>query len=65
MVVAGLVDKLKEYQVAVFWGCMGVAGREIINGLPFEQEEDRNEIGKVLTLPEAYSVGKVNMTYEQ
>ena len=39
--------------------------QEILEGLPFDQDEDRKKADKILEVLEKYCVGEVNETYER
>ena len=60
-----LEKKSKRFQGATFQTCLGREAREIYNGLPFEQEEDKNDVNKTIALLQEYFIGKVNTTYER
>ena len=60
-----LEKKSKQFQGATFRSCLGREAREIYNGLPFEQEQDKKDVNKTIALPQEYFVGKVNITYER
>ena len=53
-IVTGLHKKDSAYQTATFITCIGPDALEIFNGLPFELEEDKRDIIKVLELFQNY-----------
>ena len=48
-----------------FRGCIGAKGLEIYDGLPFENDTDKDDVERALGLLEEYYDGKVNVTYER
>ena len=64
-IVTGLKEKSSAYQTARFITCIGSKALEIFNGLPFENEEDKNDIDKVFELFQNYCIGETNVIYER
>jgi len=44
-IVSQLKKQAKEYRVATFITCVGTEALDIFNGLPFETEEDKTDMG--------------------
>ena len=65
VIVTGLSDKGKPYQVATFITCIGPDGLEVYNGLPFKDDNERNDPATILKLMEKHCVGKTNTIYER
>ena len=57
-IVSGLDGKENEFRVATFITCVGQKGLEILEGLPFQNDEDRNKIDTILNLFEKFCVGE-------
>ena len=64
-IVTGLKEKDSASQTTTFITRIGPDTLEIFNGLPFELEEDKRDIEKVLELFKNYCVGETNVTYER
>lgn len=64
-IVSEINQRPKEYQVATFITCIGMEDLEVYNGLPFKQEQDKNDPKEILRLMEEYFVGKTNIIYER
>ena len=64
-IVTGLKEKSSAYWTATFITCIGSEALEIFNGLPFENEEDKNDIDKVLELFQNYCIGETNVIYKR
>lgn len=54
-----------KYRVATFITCIGTEALEVYNGLPFENEEDKNVMNTVLELMERHCIGQTNVIYER
>lgn len=65
VIVTGLADKDNAYQVATFITCIGHEALEVYNGLPFRDENEKNDPTVILRLMEEYCVGKTNTIYER
>ena len=52
-------------RVATFITCIGPDALEIHTGLPFQSDDDRQNIDKVLELWQNYCIGKTNVIYER
>ena len=50
--------------MAVFITCIGPKALTIHNGLPFQSEDEENNLAKILELWESYCLGKMNIIYE-
>ena len=57
-IVTDLKSRDSEYRTATFIMCIGPEALEVFNGLPFEKEEDKKDIEKVLELFKNYCVGE-------
>ena len=64
-IVAKLDKKDSKYVAVIIRACLRPAGREIFNGLPFDNKDCRDDMKIALKLMEGYFIGKVNMTYER
>ena len=64
-IVTGLKERDSGYRTATFITCIGPEALEIFNGLPFDSEDDKKNIEKVLELFQSYCVGETNVTYER
>lgn len=60
-----LVDQENKYRIAIFVTCVGDDTIEISNGLPFEQDEDKQNMSKVLDLMERHCIGQTYVIYER
>lgn len=65
VIVTGLADKDNAYQMATFITCIGHEALEVYNGLPFRDENEKNDPTVILRLMEEYFVGKTNTIYER
>ena len=54
-----------KYGVATFITCIGSEALEVYHGLPFENEEDKHIMSKVMELMERHCIGQTNVIYEQ
>ena len=54
-----------KYRVATFITCIGTEALEVYNGLPFENEEDKDVMNTVLELMERHCIGQTNVIYER
>ena len=54
-----------EFRVATFITCIGPAALDTHEGLPFKDDDERNDIDTVLKLWDEHCVGKVNVIYER
>ena len=64
-IIAKLDKEYSKYVAAIFRGCLRPAGWEIFNGLPFDDEDSRDDVKIALKLMEGYFIGKVCITYER
>lgn len=64
-VITGLSERPQKYRVATFITCIGPEAMEIHNGLPFQSEEEKQNIEKVIELWNSYCIGKTNTIYER
>ena len=53
-------EQSDEYRVAAFITCIGPKAPAIHNGLPFENNEEKKSLDKILELWESYCLGKTN-----
>ena len=63
-IVQRLEKECEEYQAAMFQSCLRTVGREIFQGLPFQQASERDDVKKVVSLFEDYFFGEMNVTFE-
>ena len=63
--VTCLNEQTNEYQVAAFITCIGPKALAIHNGLPFQSEDEKKNLAKILELWESYCLGKTNIIYER
>ena len=54
-----------KYRVATFITCIGPDALEVYNGLPFESDDDKDDITKILELMEKYCLSETNVIYER
>ena len=54
--VTRLNEQTDEYRVAAFIACNGPKALAIHNGLPFQSEDDKKNLAKILELWESYSI---------
>ena len=64
-IVANLAAQPEEYQVALFLHCLGPDALRVYNGLPFESEEDKKTLSKIMDKLDEFAIGEVNETYER
>ena len=57
--------KKRRLRVATFITCIGKEALEVHNGLPFQSDEEKTEINKVLELWANHCIGKTNIIYER
>lgn len=63
--VSGLNQRPNKFRVATFVTCIGSDALDIYNGLPFDQDEQKEDIDVVLQLMEKYCIGETNTIYER
>ena len=63
--VMRLNEQTNEYRVAAFITCIGPKALAIHNGLPFQSEDEKKNLAKILELWESYCLGKTNIIYER
>ena len=51
--------------MAAFITCIGPKALTIHNGLPFQSEDEKKNLAKILELWESYCLGKTNIIYER
>ena len=51
--------------MAAFITCIGPQALTIHNGLPFQSEDEKKNLAKILELWESYCLGKMNIIYER
>ena len=61
--VTGLNDQTDEYRVTAFITCIGPKALTIHNVLPFQREDEKKNLVKILELWESYCLGKTNIIY--
>ncbi|XP_028394385.1 uncharacterized protein K02A2.6-like [Dendronephthya gigantea] len=64
-VITNLAERDQKYRVATFITCIGPEAMEIHNGLPFRNDEERQDITKIIELWNNYCIGKTNPIYER
>ena len=64
-IVTKLNEKDDKYRVTAFITCIGSDALEIHNGLPFQSEEEKQHISKVLELWNTHCIGQTNVIYER
>ena len=64
-IVTGLDKEPSTLCVATFITCIGPDALEIHTGLPFQSDDDRQNIDKVLELWQNCCIGKTNVIYER
>ena len=57
-----LFSQENKYCIATFITCIGEDVLEVFNGLPFENKDYREDIGKMLELMERYKRNRFNKT---
>ena len=62
--VTGLNEKDSKLRVATFVTCIGPDALDIHNGLPFQNEEEKGDMNKILELWNSYCIGETNI-YER
>ena len=63
--VTELRNKTSRLRVATFITCIGKEALEVHNGLPFQSDEEKADINKVLELWANHCIGKTNIIYER
>ena len=63
--VTRLNEQTNEYRVAAFITRIGPQALTIHNGLPFQNEDEKRNLAKILELWESYCLGKMNIIYER
>ena len=64
-IVTGLDKEPSTLCVATFITCIGPDALKIHTGLPFQSDDDRQNMDKVLELWQNYCIGKMNVIYER
>lgn len=63
--VTGLDTKPEKVRVATFITCIGPDALDIHNALPYQSEDDRRKMAKILELWDNYCIGETNVIYER
>ena len=63
--VTDLRNKTSRLRVATFITCIGKEALEVHNGLPFQSDDEKADIKKVLELWQNHCIGKTNIIYER
>ena len=63
--VTELRNKTGRLRVATFITCIGKEALEVHNGLPFQSDEEKANINKVLELWANHCIGNTNIIYER
>ena len=63
--VTELRNETSRLRVATFFTCIGKDALEVHNGLPFQSDEEKADINKVLKLWANHCIGKTNIIYER
>ena len=64
-IASRLNQQNNQVRVATFITCIGSDALEVYNGLPFESEEEKQVMSKVLELMERHCIGQTNVIYER
>ena len=64
-IVTELTKRESNYRVATFITCIGPEALQIHLGLPFANDEEKNDIAVVMKLWDDYCIGKTNVIYER
>ena len=64
-IASRLNQQENKYRMATFITCIGSEALEVSNGLPFEAEEDKRVMSKVLELTERHCIGQINVIYKR
>ena len=62
---SGLVSKPSDLRTATLLTCVGSEAMDVFDGFAFDNEEDKEDIEKVIEKFESFCVGKTNLTYER
>ena len=60
-----LRNKTSRLRLATFITCIGKEALKVHNGLPFQSDEEKADINKVLELWANHCIGKTNIIYER
>ena len=60
-----LNEKDSKLRVATFVTCIGPDALDIHNGLPFQNDEEKGDMNKILELWNSYCIGETNIIYER
>ena len=63
--VTGLNEKDSKLRVATFVTCIGPDALDIHNRLPFQNDEEKGDMNKILELWNSYCIGETNIIYER
>ena len=63
--VTELSKRESNYRVAAFITCIGPEALQIHTGLPFTNDDERNDIATVMKLWDDHCLGKTNVIYER
>ena len=63
--VTRLNEQTDEYRVDALITCISPKALAIHNGLPFQSEDEKKNLAKILELWESYCLGKTNIIYER
>ena len=64
-IASRLNQQENQIRVATFITCIGSDALEVYNSLPFEREDDKMVMSKVLELMEKHCIGQTNVIYER
>ena len=64
-IASRLNQQENQVRVATFITCIGSDALEVYNSLPFESDEDKMIMSKVLELMENHCIGQTNVIYER
>ena len=64
-IASRLNQQENQVRVATFITCIGSDALEVYNSLPFESDEDKMIMSKVLELMEKHCIGQTNVIYER
>ena len=64
-IASDLIKQPKAKRTATLLTCIGPDALEIVDGLPFDTEDERTDIDAVLDKLETFCIGETNETYER
>ena len=64
-ILSNLQVRDNKYRIATCITCIGADALRIYNSLPFDNDEDKSDMDKVLAAMEKYCLGETNVIYER